>query len=868
MVGTTQSLRTSPCLHKLFERQVAARPDHPAVEYLGNVLTYRQLNARANQIAHRLVAMGAKRDAIVGLYMGRSHEMIVAILAILKSGAAYLPLDPAYPPSRRAFMLADSDASVVVTERAYLDAFPDELTAQILTIDEDDVSAESTVNPEPYDSDRLAYVIYTSGSTGQPKGVLIEHRSAANYIEATCQAIEMRPDDRVLQFNSISFDASVEDIFVALASGATLVVRNDDMLRSAISFVESIHALRVNVLSLPTAYWREVITGIDSLPTSLRCCIVGGEACYPQHVARWRGLTDAPLWNTYGPTETTIAITMCDVSKVDTTSAVPIGRPVSGVDLHVLDEHLRPVSAGMPGEIYAGGIQLARGYHKRPDLTAARFVDNPFEAETRLYKTGDLGSVRADGLIDFLGRADGQVKLRGYRIELGEIESAFSALGVEAVVRLLQDPTGEARLVAYVVTNVDTETLRRSLASALPVYMLPDRYVHMERLPISPGGKIDRKDLPDPDWSMRGHDRGRAAPATELESQLAAMWCEALSLSSLGTDENFFDLGGHSLLAIRIFGQIEKEMGLALPPAALYEAPTISSLAELIEGLQSGTRELSNNAVVPIQPNGTKLPIFCVGGGVVNLSNLARALGPDQPFYALQWRALPESIMIESSLSKIAAFFVSAVRDFHPDGPYRIAGSFTAGMIAMEMARQLSEAGARVETLATFDTPVSAEELRKIPAPPTGSGTQRSVLQKILGVLARGPSEIWDHITNPYYREILQIRFYKLVLAVYVRAGWRLPSWMRSGMGEELFIQRATRGYVPSEAYRGDLELFLTPALYRKFAQLDCFGWGAWIAGRIRDHKVPGEPCDIMLSPNVEQLAVEFSGALEKATQN
>jgi amino acid adenylation domain-containing protein len=856
-----------PCLHELFERQVAERPDHPAVEHQGETLTYRELNERANRIAHKLMAKGAGRDSIIGLYMARSHQMIVAILAILKSGAAYMPLDPAYPADRTRFMLADSGATVVVTESPLRGSLPDDVAVSVLTID-DDFAAEPDDNPQQYDSARLAYVIYTSGSTGQPKGVLIEHRSAASYVEAARRTFGTRPDDRALLFNSISFDPSVQDIFAALASGATLVVRSDNMARSAGSFIEGIRSLRISALSLPTAFWREVITGIDSFPASIRYCVIGGEACYPQHVARWRALTDAPLWNAYGPTETTIALTMSDVTKVETSSSVPIGRPVPGVELYLLDEQMRPVAVGAKGEICASGIQLSRGYHKRHELTAARFVPNPFKHGARLYKTGDFARVRPDGLIEFLGRADGQVKLRGYRIELSEIEAALGAMGAEAVVSLLEDPTGESRLVAYVVADLAMEALRQGLAAALPGHMLPDQYVRLERLPIGPGGKIDRNALPAPDWSTRADGLHSSEPATELERRLVAMWSEALGRSSIGTDENLFDLGAHSLLAIRVFTRIEKETGLVLPPAILYEAPTISSLAKFIEGLRIGAQKLHCEAAIPIQPKGSKPPIFCVGGGVVNLSNLARALGPDQPFYALQWRALPDDILIESSLSKIAAFFVSAVRAVEPVGPYYIFGSFTAGMIAVEMARQLTREGAQVATLAVFDTEVSQEQSRENNSPRETSARKRSVVRKILGVLARGPRQTWMHVTNPYYVEQLQIRFCKLALAAYLRAGKQLPLWMRSGMGEEFFIQRSTNRHVPPEAYSGDLELFLTPALLKKFSRLERFGWGRWIAGAVHVHEVPGEPCFIMLSPNVEHLAAELSQCLEEYRRN
>lgn len=602
------------CIHELFQAQVEQTPEAIAVVqptedgYLTDEqrLTYRELNSRANQLAHYLRKCGVEPEVLVGICMERSIEMMVGILGILKAGGAYVPLDPTYPRERLAFIIEDTQMSVLLTQRRLVETLPPKQKEQIICLDADwpVIRSESMMNPRlEVKADNLAYVIYTSGSTGTPKGVMVEHRALVNYTEAAKTEFKLSTADRVLQFASISFDTSGEEIYPCLSSGSTLFLRTDSMLSSTQKFLETCQAWELTSLDLPTAYWHDLTTNLDVeqlvLPPSIRLVIIGGEKVLPEQLSRWQKCVGrgVQLLNTYGPTEATIVATTWELpepAELETVwAAAPIGRPIQNVQIYVLDQLFQPVPIGVPGELFIGGVGLARGYLNQPELTGERFISYTFkDIPVRLYKSGDMVRRRPDGSIEYLGRSDHQVKIQGFRIELGEIEAVLGqhpAVGSNVVI-VREDEPGNKRLVAYFVpkqakTPVSYE-LRSYLKEKLPDYMLPSLFVALESLPLTPNGKIDRSALPKPDMSRSELGQPFVAPRTAVEQQVAEIWAQLLNLEQVGLYDNFFELGGHSLLATRAISRLRDTFQVALPLRSLFEVPHLAALAKGIEALR------------------------------------------------------------------------------------------------------------------------------------------------------------------------------------------------------------------------------------------------------------------------------------------
>jgi amino acid adenylation domain-containing protein len=575
------------CIHHLFEAQAARTPDAVALVHEGEQLTYAQLDARANRLAHRLVAVGVERGAAVGVCLEWRPELVVALLATLKAGGVYVPLDPSLPSTRLAYIAEDAGVRAVVTRAGLADRVPSGVAVRV-DVDADEVSAAPGEAPRalvfPED---LAYVIYTSGSTGRPKGVAVEHGAAAAHFAAVARVHGIVPEDRVLQFASAGFDVSLEQVFFPLLTGATLVLRGAE-LWSASEFRARVRALGITVANLPPAYWQEVADGAaeDALD-GIRLLLIGGDAL-PASAADGRGA--GRLVNCYGPTETVVTATAFEVVEGFGGSLVPIGRPLPGRAVYVLDASGAPVPVGVAGELYIGGPLLARGYLGRAALTAERFVPDPFggEAGGRLYRTGDRVRWSASGNLEFLGRTDFQVKIRGFRIELGEIEAALRSYDAvrDAVVLARADAPGDPRLVAYLVGDADAEALRAHLSERLPEYMLPAAYVRLETLPLTPNGKVDRKALPAPDGDAFPA-RGYEAPSGQVEQTVSAIWAELLGAERVGRGDHFFELGGHSLLAVRVVSRVRQALGVEALPGDLFERPV---LADFARGLGTAAR--------------------------------------------------------------------------------------------------------------------------------------------------------------------------------------------------------------------------------------------------------------------------------------
>ncbi len=602
-----------PLLHRLVEEQAARTPNAVALEAGGLRLTYAELIERASHLARQLRAEGVGPGVIVALSAERTPGLIVSMLAVLQAGAAYLPLDPAYPRERREHMLADSGAIPVKDEKDLKDLNDlKDINDQFLE------SFGSFTSFKSFDfSLEAAYVIYTSGSTGLPKGVVVPHRAIASFVRAARETYGLCPGDRVLQFASLSFDTSAEEIWPALASGATLVLRPDDMAASIPSFLRELGRLGITVLDLPTAFWHELVAGMEAesleLPRDLRLVILGGEEALADRFALWRRRigSSVRLVNTYGPTETTIVATRHDLTDLAPGGLVPIGRPIPGARVYVLDRFFTPVPPGVRGELWIGGSGVARGYLGRPDLTAERFVPDPFSNRTdpsdrtdrsdhsqepgaRLYRTGDLAFLTPDGDLVFAGRADHQLKVRGYRIEPGEIEAALRLHpAIHDAVAGARGRGDVQRLVAWIVPREGNEVpgapeLRAFLRDRLPEPLVPAVFVPVPGLPLGPSRKVDRSALPEPD-ETRPEGGMYAEPQSAMERAIAEIYRNLLRIARIGLHDNFFDLGGHSLLIVRAHQKLKEALGREIPVLDLFRFPTVAALARHLGGEETST---------------------------------------------------------------------------------------------------------------------------------------------------------------------------------------------------------------------------------------------------------------------------------------
>jgi amino acid adenylation domain-containing protein len=556
-----------------------------ALVYGDQQLSYAQLNTRANQLAHYLRTLGVGPEVLVGVCAERSLEMVVGLLGILKAGGAYLPLDPAHPEERLRFMVEQSQAHVLLAQRGLVGRLPEH--PRLVLLDQD-LAGCSDDNPQPWARpDNVAYVIYTSGSTGQPKGVELEHRGLTSLVSWHNQYYEVGQADRGAWLAAVSFDASVWELWPYLVAGASVAVGADEVRRGLAELPEWLTQQGVSICFLATPLVEALLSEPDLQLAGLRALLTGGDRLT---VAPDPAVSNFRLFNNYGPTECTVVATAGEVNASSASVGKPpaIGRPIGNTQVYVLDGYRQPVPIGVPGELYIGGDGLARGYLNRPDLTAERFVHNPF-GPGRLYRTGDLVRWRADGQLEYLGRQDEQVKIRGYRVELGEIEGALRGQpGVkEAAVLAVKSGAWQKRLVAYVVAQpgarVESDVLRGRLRHQLPEYMLPAAFVELDALPLTSSGKVDQRALPTPDWQEER--AAYEAPRDDTELALAEIWAEVLGLDQLGVHDNFFELGGDSISSIRVLSRIRQAFEAEIPVRTLFLAPTIAQLAEHVESI-------------------------------------------------------------------------------------------------------------------------------------------------------------------------------------------------------------------------------------------------------------------------------------------
>ena len=903
MHPTTSSFRNSSraekeifhAVPKRFVAQVNRTPCAVALVSGGQTLTYQQLNEQVNQLAHFLQQRDIGLGSLVAVQVSRSPNAIIAFLSILKLGAAYVPIDPAYPADRRDYILQDSNAAALLTESSCLAEGIDyaDICVQ-LDSDRAEIAqcsqAELDINIEPED---LAYVIYTSGTTGKPKGVMIPHRGLANHAIAMARAFELTATDRMLQFSSLSFDIIVEELYPTLISGGALVLRPDEIATSLTSFFEFIATEKITVLDLPTAFWHELVGGLarassqisinpaDSteptrspLPPDLRLVIVGGEKASRSIYAQWVNLVgNFPRWlNTYGPTETTVTATLYDpiAENVDLSQELPIGRPIDNVTTYILNNALEPVKPGNQGELYIGGAGLARGYLNRPNKTAASFVQNPFREtgslstllDDRLYKTGDIVRQLPDGNLSFVDRADFQVKIRGFRIELNGVASCLEKhpLVQQQIVVARKLGAGGKRLVAYVVSkspDLEAADLRAFLQETLPSYAVPSTFVFLDKLPTNTHGKVNRHALPEPEVAKAKY----AEPKTDLQKRLVALWEMVLSVKEIGTKDNFFELGGNSLKAVHLFSLIETEFGQKLPLAALVKAPTPDLLAALLE--KKGTaREASLwNSLVPLQPNGTKPPLFllhAVGPSILTYQNLLPHLAEDQPVYALQALGLDEQQPLLERMEQMAAQYIQEIEKIQPRGPYHLVGHSFGGIMAFEMAQQLQAQGEQVGLLGVFDAPTPA--LCYCQPPPL---VYQLYIHASNWMNASGLAQKWQYVAVRL-KPILQKLFNKGLAKAGVSTkavDQPMPEIYRR---IEEIDREALKRYSP-QPYPGKMTLFRALEKDPKQFYDPHLGWRYLIEGELEIHDVPGHHLSLILEPHVAELGTKLQHCLDRA---
>jgi amino acid adenylation domain-containing protein len=884
------------CIHQLFEQQVERFPQAIAVVFEGQQLTYRELNQRANQLAHHLRFLGVEAETLVGIFLERSLEMVIALLGVLKAGGAYVPIDPTYPQERLAYILSDSQVSVLLTQEKLLERLP-ENQIQVFSLDTD--WQEITQNGEQnllirLQAQNLAYVIYTSGSTGQPKGVLVSHQNVVRLFAATQTYFRFDQHDIWTLFHSYAFDFSVWELWGALLHGGRLIVVPYWVSRSPEMFYQLLCTEQVTVINqTPSAFYQLIPICESETATaqlSLRLVIFGGEALSIGSLRSWfdcHSNCSPQLVNMYGITETTVHVTYYPLAAVDIgqTAGSIIGRPIPDLKVYVLDQYMQPVPIGIPGEMYVAGGGLARGYLNLPELTAERFVLSPMnnEYETRLYKTGDLARHLPNGDIEYLGRIDNQIKLRGFRIELGEIEAALAhhPQVCQAVVVLQGRSANDKRLVGYIISElgeqISMDALQAYLRCKLPEYIVPTFLIMLEELPLTPNGKIDRQVLQQNDMTRPEQSSNYILPRNNIELQLTFIWEEILDVHPIGVHDNFFELGGHSLVAVSLMAKIQKHFGKNLPLAILLQNPTVGQLASLI--LSQRTDHMNWSPLVTIQPYGSKPPFFCVPGGamdVLEFYHLTHYLGSEQPFYGLQPRGLDGDLEPLTRIEDMAACYIEALQIVQPQGPYYLGGHSFGVTVAYEMAQQLLEQGHEVDLLALLDATVHIP----VENPPNIENIEAKALA-LIGLVKIIESFFEKEIELSYDKLLIlnpdeQLEFVSKQLEMKgIQVGTnQLQGYLQvnhaDSQARSLYCQKCIYP-IPITLFKAEISDPEDPdasELKKQILNDSVWGWNNFSRGFVDLHIVPGDHVSMMTKPHVITLAHQLRNCLDKAQAN
>lgn len=835
--ATDRELASVGTVHELISAQARRTPDNVAIVYGLEQLTYRQLEDRADAVAHRLRALGSGEGMIVGVCLERSLEMVVGLLGILKSGAAYLPLDPRHPADRLRFMVEDASARILLTQRELAPSLTT-LASTVLLIDDSGTgahdlrgaeSARASVTPNSG-----AYVMYTSGSTGQPKGVLVRHRNVVNYLQALVEEPGLDQNDVVLAVTTYSFDMSVGDLLAPLTSGARILIASSDEARDPRRLSRLIEASGATYMKVTPVTWQALIeagwTGSRTL-----VAVSGGDTL-SEPLARAMRARVAELWTTYGPTETTVTAT-CTRLRVGNT--VTLGRPIANTRVHLLDEHRALVPVGVTGEICIAGAGVTGGYVNRPDETAKRFQPDPFRPGETMYCSGDLGRYLPDGRIQYLGRADHQLKIRGFRIEPGEVEAAvLGCEGVAAAVVTADGDDSDRRLVAYVVPQGRPapmpSAMRAKLRRILPDYMVPAVFVSLPALPTTSTGKVDRAALPAPKPETPP-ETDTAGPRSPLEEDLARIWARVLGVDRVGLESSFFDLGGHSLLAVRMLVEVERELGVTVSLKALFQGgASVRHLASAI-GQVDGPEDAG--ATRPVT-------LFFIHPYPATVPSMRHFTGPLGPGYRIEVR-YPDRpngrFDVLRSVEDMTLPLMESVRACQPSGPYVIAGYSIGGLLAYQLASLLIAAGESVTWLGMLDSASS-----------TVLGRRPSGLQLFLHYASRGPRVLLHQCRSALRRELQ---------AVHVRI--HPDPYTFDHRGANIVATR----YAPA-GVDGHLAVFATDAMAIDQRFGPDLGWESVHRGTTEVHRVPGTHESLLLQPDVEDVADVFARSLKATVEH
>jgi amino acid adenylation domain-containing protein len=857
-------------VHQLIAKAAAKFPGNTALIFKDKKISYKTLHETANQLAHYLIEKGIKTGDVVGVALDRSPKMIISLLAVMKSGAAYVPLDPEYPADRIQYMLEDSSAKLLISSEKYKGKLTSDVIEFIIEDEMSDVLQLSKSAPDvPVSGNDLAYILYTSGSTGKPKGVLVEHHNLVNLLLSMVSMPGINEQDILLAVTTVSFDIAGLEMFLPLITGATILLADEQMAKDGSELLKIVKEQHVTMMqATPATYKMMLAAGWEQLlNVKILCC---GEPM-TKDLADKLCTRCTTLYNMYGPTETAIYSTGKKITIVD--EIITIGRPINNTQVYILDESLSPVAEGNAGEIFIAGHGVARGYVNLPLLTAEKFIPNPFakSGSEKMYRTGDLGKFVSNGEIQCLGRIDRQIKIRGYRIEPGEIENAIMKYAgfKETLVSAFPDKKLHQQLTAFIVpvTRVDEEQfrvisskLKESLKETLPAYMVPAHFIQLEQLPLLLNGKIDYKALSEI-YLNNNEPAGNKPliPFTKTEKLLSDIWSEFLSSENIDLNDNFFELGGHSLIAVEVMMRIEKETGKKLPLSTLFEYPTIKKLASLLE---SEKKEKTYKSLVPIKPSGSKMPVYIIHGSGLNILNfkgIALHVDEEQPVYGLQAKGLDGSDEILSKMEEIAAYYISQVLEHNPDGPYAIAGYSFGGYVGIEMARQLRLMGKEVKMLAMFDTNAETQN------------EDRNTIQKASAKVTRQFKKLsWissSLVKRPEATVRYQLKFvYNTIKSAAARFGLVAK---KEPEGYLLEIKRIGEQHdIAYNNYRlqpfdGTIDLFKAKTRVYFVEDPKFLGWKKIALKGVRVHEVPGDHKTMLLSPNDKEFARTLQNALD-----
>jgi amino acid adenylation domain-containing protein len=862
------------CIHHLFAAQVERTPDAIAVIFKEQQLTYRELNDRSDRLSAYLRAQGVGSNVLVGLYAERSLNMVVGLWGILKAGGAYVPLDPAHPQERIEYIITDSQIKITVGDPQLLASLPKHQIAVSLETNWDQIEDISPSNLPKSHPEDLAYVIYTSGSTGNPKGVEVCHQSQVNLLNHLQHSPELTSADTLLAVTTICFDTSTVDMYLPLIVGAKIVLVDSKVAADGFQLLSTLRDSRATFMQATPASFRLLLAaGWEGSP---QMRIVSTGEALPRNLANILLTKVAEVWDFYGPTETTVWATGSNINELrqvsDFQGAIElIGKPLANTQAYILDRYLQPVPIGIQGELHIGGDCLAKGYLNRPDLTAAKFIPNPFsdKPNARIYKTGDLARYLADGNIEYLDRIDNQVKIRGFRIELGEIEALLVKYPAvkQATVTARIDKHGDKFLAAYLVTEhladntsntLSNRDLREFLQQRLPEYMIPSAFVMLDALPMTPNGKVDVRALPTPEYSRQESEDTLVAPRNELELQLTKIWEQVLDVRPIGIRDNFFELGGHSLMAIRLFTEIEKTFGQSILLSTLFQAQTIEDLATILSPKQA--TPIAFKSIVEIQlGNPDKPPLFCIHaiwGNILFCRSFINYLETDRAVYGLQALGLDGEHQPCTSISEMANNYIKEIQTVQPHGPYLLSGFSLGGLIAFEIAQQLQAQGEEIQLLGLVDT--SCPNLPVSDRDPHAT-SRTSLLAK----------------TASHFKTLLDLSMQETINYIWNRLSWNLTlgnvnllyklylRYIKRSLSELRLIEVYWANYLTQYSYApkpylGKITLFKSEDVEITSEEDTRSRWALIASEGVDVVPIVGNHADIMDEPNVRVLSAKF----------